>query len=154
MRYLFNAVDFKVAFNTIITNGVNQFMQLPDRKDSVSTDFQDTDGIDIDLDTPKFAARAFDFNCVTIGETIDQYKQNYFGLFALLKQQGTYTCYCDEVDMTLGLYYKKQINLSGLYRTPERYFAQTFTLQFGETNPFSNIPIVELVDDGYNVLVP
>lgn len=154
MNNLINAINLKTTFNTEVLNAVDQFMQLPDRKDSVKINVQDTNGIAIDLKTPKFEARPFAFKCVTIGATMDEYKSNYFGLFQLLKQQDTYQFYNDEVDMSIGIYFIKQTDLSGLYRTPERYYAQTFTLNFGETDAFSNLPIIELVDDGNNVLVP
>lgn len=153
MKYFFNAYDIKRYFNTEILNATSEYMQLPERKKSVTNNFEDENGQDIDLVAPKFDARVFNFNCVTKGETIPIFKEKYFALFNLLKIDGRYSVYNDFLDMTLFLFFVKQTNVSNMYKTAEG-FAMTHTLVFGETNPFDNIPMVTLVDDEFNVLIP
>lgn len=154
MKYYINGYDLQATFGVLITNGTNAFMQLPERKPSVQNDFQNQNGIDIDLFEPKFAARTFVFNCVITAPTIEAFKSQYFGLFQLLKQQDEYTVFNDWLNMMIYLYFEKQTNISNMYSTPGGGFGMMFSLQFGETDPFGNLPIVELVDDLYNILVP
>lgn len=154
MKYYINGYDLEAMFGVIITNGANAFLQLPDRKESVQNDFQNEDGIDIDLFAPKFKARTFAFNCVITAPTIEAFKTQYFGFFQLLKQQELYEVFNDWLNMMLFLYYQKQANISNMYNTSSGGFGMTFQLQFGETEPFNNMPFVELVDDLFNVLVP
>lgn len=153
MKYFLNGVDIEATYGCVITNGMDMFFQLPGRKDSVDNDFEDEDGEDIDLTAPKFKARPFGFNCTIDSTGPSDFKTKFFGMFAILKQQDTYTLYNDFFDMTLNLYYIDQTNPSGMYKT-EKGIAMSFTLNFGETDPFGNMPIVELIDDLGNVLVP
>lgn len=154
MENYLNGIGLQATFNTIVTNGVAVFYQMPSLKDSVTTNFQDTDGTDTDLDDKKFESRTFTLNCVLTAQTIDDFNTKFWGLFSILKINGVYTLYNDYYNVTLNVFYQKQISPSALYRTPTHGFAQQFQLQFGEGDPFSNIPVIELVDDLNRVLVP
>jgi hypothetical protein len=154
MKNYINGYDLKAKFNLEIEKVTKVIMQYPARKKSVDIDLQDTNGHNIDLIKPKFSDRNFAFPCIITADTINEFKENYFGLFQLIKQGGEYYFYNDHVDMMLYLYYQTQSNLSDMYRTASGGYGVTFTLNFGETDPFGNIPIVELVDGDYSVLVP
>lgn len=154
MKYYFNAIDIKAVFNTTISNGSEIYLQLPDKKDSVEVNLNDMNGRKRDLYAPKYAARDFNFNCVTEGDDMEDFQKNYFGIWQLVKKAERIPVFNDHYNLTLNLYYEKQTNLSPMYSTSNGGYAVSYTLQFSETNPIDNIPIVELVDDLYNVLVP
>lgn len=153
MKYYLNGSNL-ATYGLTITNGVNAFMQFPERKDSISNDFEDEDGIDIDLFAPKLKARNFLFDCTLVGNDITDFKTKYFALFQLLKQQNSYTLFNDFLNIIITVYYIKQESISGLYNVPGGKYGIRFQLQFGEADPTTNIPTVELVDDLYNILVP
>ncbi len=154
MNYYLNGSDVKTQYGMDISNGVNMLMQLPTRKQSISNDFEDQNGLDIDLAVPKFSARQFIFECLITAPTISALQQFYFGLFSALKAGETYSLYNDYLQMTVNIYYIKQTNLGNIYRTSKAGYGIKFQLNFGERDALSNIPIVVLVDDEYNVLVP
>lgn len=154
MKYLINGSDLKTIYGIDITNAISPFFAFPDRKASVQNDFPDENGLDIDLTVPTFSARTFTFNCVCSGSNMDDLKSKYFGLFTLLKIQGSYSVYSDWVNMSVYAYYQKQANLGIPYKNSEGGISIKFDLTFGETDPFINIPNVFLVDDQNRFLVP
>lgn len=154
MKYFFNAYDIKKDFGIDITNSVNPLLQMPDRKTSITNDMEDENGQDIDLMSPKFSSRSFPFNCTLTADTIEDFKNKYFGLFQLLKIAGVYSVYNDFLDMTVFLFFQKQTNISNMYRTSNSGYGITFVLNFGEGNPFDNIPLVALIDDVGSILIP
>lgn len=154
MENYLNGIGMQAEFNTIVTNGVAVFYQMPTLKDSVSTNFQDTDGTDTDLDSKTFESRTFTLNCVLTAASIAEFNAKFWGLFSVLKINGVYTLYNDFYNLTLFIFYQKQLSPSALYRTEGGGYAQQFQLQFSEGDPFLNIPVIELVDDLNRVLVP
>lgn len=153
MNYIVSGINLKEIFGVSIKNGVNAMLALPDRKQSLSHDFPEEDGIDIDLSNPTFSARDFTFNCILEGDTVEELTSRYLGLFTLLKQEGTYSIYNDFINITINVFYQKQGNLSDIQRTSAGY-AITFDLTFGEADPNTNLPTVYLVDDLNRFLVP
>lgn len=154
MVYILNGVDLEATFGVVIKNVVNALMALPDRKPSLSHDFPDENGLDVDLSNPTFVARDFTFNCVLTADTVENLKNQYFAFFTLLKQQGSYQLYNDFLDMTIDIYYQKQANLSGIQAITNNGYAVTFDLNFSETDSDLNIPIIYLVDEQNRFLVP
>lgn len=155
MRKFINGKDLELNYGLVISNGTNMLMQLPDRKDSqISNDFLDENGLNIVLFDARFAARTFTFDCTLTADNVEDFKIKYFGLFRLLIVNDTYTYFDEWLNMTVNIYYQKQLTPSQMYKTQSGGVGMTFQLQFGERNPFDNIPYVELADDGFNVLVP
>lgn len=154
MQYKINGSDLEVIYGIKITNAVVPFMAFPDRKASVQHDFPEVDGIDIDLAQPTFSARTFTFNCLQSADTMAELKNAYFALFNLLKIQGTYSIFCDFVNMSIFAFYQKQANLSAPFENSDGGISIRYDLTFGETNPFANIPNVFLIDDQNRFLVP
>lgn len=154
MKNIVNGITLEDTFNTVVPNSVKLFMALPDRKTSVSNDWEDENGLDIDLTNPTFEARTFQFQCVTRGATMEELKANYFALFTLLKISGQYTWYNDFVNMTIYVYFQKQTSMDNVYKDGNGGLAINHTLQFGETDPTLNLPNVYLVDDQNRFLVP
>jgi hypothetical protein len=154
MENYINGIGLRATFGTIVTNGVNVFYQMPELKPSVTTDFQDSNGVDTDLADKHFTSRTFVLNCTLEADNIADFNLKFWGLFGLLKINGVYSLYNDFYNMTLNVFYQKQISPSGLYQTSSGGIGQQFQLQFTEGDPFLNIPVVELVDDLNRVLVP
>lgn len=155
MRKFINGYDFKESFGIEITNGSNMVFQMPEIKPyQIQNDFDDEDGFDQITVDPKFAARTFTFDCTMAVATMSDFKIKYWKLFTVLKQGGGYTYYDEFTNSILYVNYQKQLNLSSVYRTNKDEIGMTFQLQFGEDNPFDNIPLIELVNESNAVLVP
>lgn len=153
MKTFFNGVDIKAQLNIDATNAGNMFQQMPELKDKVTVKYTSENGYRTDLVNPTYEARTFSLDFVIEAETVEDLIYNYWQLFYIFKVNERMPVYNDYVNMTIFVYYKKQNSLSPIYKTAFGV-AQTFQLQFNETDPFENIPIVTLVDDAFNVLVP
>lgn len=154
MQYLINGTDLKEIYGIDITNSIPPFFAFPDRKASVQNDFPDENGLQIDLDSPTFSARTFTFHCVQSAATINDLKNVYFALFTLLKIQGTYSIFCDFVNMSVYAFYQKQQGLTSPFKNSLNGWSIQYDLIFGETDPFANIPSVFLVDEQNRFLTP
>ena len=153
MKTYWNGVDIKERFNISITNAGNAFQQLPQLKEKVTTKYTSENGFRTDLNKPTYEARTFLFECFIEAETVKELIAKYWAFFSLINVGEKSSLYNDFVDETIYIFYQKQNNLSQIFKS-NHGFAQTWQLQCSETNPFDNIPIVLLVDDAYNVLVP
>lgn len=157
MQFILNGQDLETTYGVIITNGVNAMMALPDRKASVSHDFPEQDGLDIDLTQPRFSARAFVFNCVLHAISIQDLQNKYFALFTMLRGAGSYQLFNSFLNLTINIYYTKQSNIGNIYKSVKNGvegYAIKFDLNFNETNPDDNIPNIYLTNQDGQFLIP
>lgn len=135
-------------FGVKIEDGTGSFLAFPDRKPSLQNDWDDQNGIDIDLAAPRFSAREFRLKCVLVADTSVDFWDRYNGLFTELSGTGTHELQIEELDKTYHLYYKKQENLRKLTDLKTALTkGVAFDLVFGETDPNANIEHVYLADD-------
>lgn len=154
MQAQWNAHDMKETYGIVISNGTNTFLALPQRKASVSHDWPEEQGIEIDLDQPTFEPREFTLNCALIATSRDDFFAKYDGFFTEISTMGIHELYINDLDKTFLVYYKSQQNctkLSKIINTTK--VGIKFDLVLGETNPADNIPAVYLVDDEDNFLI-
>lgn len=143
-----NGKSLKGLFGTLISGGSGSLLIYPKRKDSLSTDWPEEEGIDIDLSDPTFEAREFTLNMTLLADSLADFKSKYNGLFTELSGQDTHELYIGDHDTTYIVYYKSQANFKKLVNSFNNgKVGVTFDLVFGETNPDDNIPAVYLVDD-------
>lgn len=145
-EYIINGKDFWTIYNVFVELGSEDFMSYPSRKDSLSVDFQDENGIDIDLAAPRFAAREFRLKCVLSASTRDEAKMKYGALFTELASAGTHNLYIADNDENYTVYYIRQENCSKISMLSSGYASLSFDLIFGETDPTVNVKPVYLVD--------
>lgn len=146
-RYILNTADLYTIFGVVVENGSSSFLAFPSRKDSVSHDFSDTNGIDIDLQDPRFKAREFVINCALHATSKEDFWTKYNGLFTELSDSGIHTLYVKDLDKEFKLFYKEQRNirkLTPISGRPEVWIR--FDLVFGEANWTENMDQVFLVD--------
>lgn len=149
-----NGHDLKGLYGLVISNGTVQFLQYPARKTSVSHDWPEETGIDIDLDNPQFSAREFTLTCALIADNPVDFMNQYNGLFTELSGLDTHAIYLEEIGQTYYVYYKSQANLTKLTKINNTTkVGVKFDLIFGETDPANNMVAVFLVDDNANFII-
>jgi len=145
--YILNGIDLWTAYGLLVEGGSGGFLALPARKESLSHDFTDRDGLDIDLWQPRFRAREFALRCALHAPDRDAFWTRYNALFTELAAPGAHTLEVADLGRAFRVYYKEQRNLRKL--TPlhggEGAWLR-FELVLAETNHLDNIERTYLVD--------
>lgn len=154
-----NNKDLESVFGVFVEQGgLNDFLSFPKRKASQEHSWPEVNGKDIDLTNPTFEARQFTLKCVLIayGATEqlrnDNFWQLYNGLFTELSGQGVHELYLNSIDKTYTVFYVDQQGATKVTYEDDRMIIK-FDLLFEETDPFSNIQKVYLVDQDGTFLV-
>lgn len=146
-RYTLNTADLYDIFGVVVESGSNTFLSFPGRKDSLTHDFTDRDGMDIDLQDPRFKAREFAISCALHATSNEDFWNKYNGLFTELAGSGTHVLYIADLDREFKLFYKEQRNIKKLTPISGRSNVWIkFDLVFGEANWTENLDQVYLVD--------
>ncbi len=159
MAYVLNGKDLTSVFGVTIVkdNGSREssdsFMAWPSRKDSLTVDRQDQNGLEIDLSDPKVASREFVLKCILIASDREDYFTKYDALRTELLGADTHQVYISDHDRTYNVYYKRQSDFRSLSNINNDGVWATFTVVLGETNPNENMEFVYLVDDQDRYLI-
>lgn len=153
MAYSLNGKNLYNVFGLMVNSGSDTFLRYPKRKDSLSNNWLDENGLDIDLEAPRFESREFTLKCTLEATGRADFWNKYNGLFTELGGTGTHTLYVPDLDKTYTLFYKEQNNLSKLTNLANNVVYVSFDLVFGETNPTENIEPVYLVDSDDRFLI-
>jgi len=154
-----NNKDLESVFGVFVEQGgLNDFLSFPKRKASQEHSWPEVNGKDIDLSHPTFEARQFALKCVlTASGATEQLKndnfwQLYNGLFTELSGQGVHELYLAAIDKTYTVFYVDQQSVTKVTYEEDRMIIK-FDLLFEETDPFTNIQKVYLVDQDGTFLV-
>ncbi|MGJ1420438.1 hypothetical protein ACR79T_12495 [Sphingobacterium spiritivorum] len=153
-QYKLNNNDLYTIFGVLVEGGSNSFLAYPSRKDSMTHDFTDKNGLDIDLQDPRFNSREFTLNCALTASSVEDFWTKYNALFTELSNSGTHKLSITDLGRDYRVYYKEQRNirkLTPLSGKPEVWIK--FDLVFGEANWTDNIEAVYLIDHDGNYLI-
>lgn len=81
--------DLWVAYNVFIESGSDDFLKYPAKKDSITHDWGDSNGIDVDLTRVFVGPRDINLRCAIIVDSTDEFWAKYNGFIADLTQPGT-----------------------------------------------------------------
>lgn len=158
-QYLFNNQGLWQTFGVIVNKDNNgrtssdSLLAWPDRKPSLENDRQDQNGIEIDLDDPKFSSREFILKCAIHATSRADFKTKYNGFRTALFSQDVHSLYSYDHDETYKVFYKKQSNFRSFDNINSDNVWCTFDVILGETNPSENMTDVYLVDDQDRFLI-
>ncbi|MDO3641979.1 hypothetical protein [Mucilaginibacter sp. L3T2-6] len=142
-----NGNEIFTTYGLTIMAGMETFLAYPKRKDSVSHDWPEEEGIDIDLSEPHFEAREFTLKVLLMGADRADFKTKYYGLFAELSSANNMELYFTDIDQTFTVYFKTQQNVSKVKRRLDtQNVGVTFDLVFGESDPNDNIDVFIVTD--------
>lgn len=158
-QYTINGKGLKAVFGITVykENGAREssdsFMAWPKRKDSLTVDRQDQDGIQIDLTDPKVASREFVIKCALNAADRTDYFNKYNGFRTEVLGAETHEVYVADQDQLYYVFYKEQQNFKTLSNIDNDGVWATFDVVFGETNPNENMQFIYLVDDQDRYLI-
>lgn len=158
-QYKLNGLGLTETYGVTVYKEGNQressdsFMAWPKRKESLTVDRQDQDGVQIDLSDPKLASRDFVLKCAIHAEDRDDYFSKYNAFRTELLGADTHEIYVADHDKTYIVYYKEQRSFRSLTNVNADNVWATFEVVLGEVNPTENMEYVFLVDDQDRYLI-
>lgn len=144
----------ETLYGITVNDGSSGFLAFPKRKKSLENNWQDENGIEIDLLAPRFEARTFPVKCTLQATDQADFWNKYNGLFTELSGSGVHTLYLPDHDKTYNVFYVDQQNVHKITPLSSAYTVGVqFELIFGEVDPTTNIEAVYLVDSGDRFLI-
>lgn len=153
-EYSINGNDIHTAYGLTVTEGVGTLLDMPDRKPSYQHDWEDENGIEVDLSTPLFQARQITLNVVLSANGYADFWAKYKALFEVLSSPGLLELYCADLGSTFNLYYTSSTNFNRHTRLRNsNKVIMSFTLVFIEPNPIAGGHDVNVwSQDGTNII--
>jgi hypothetical protein len=95
---------------------LDEWLAFPDRKEPFTHDWEDEDGIEVDLDNVYVKEKNASLNVLFVAGSPEQFRRNYDRAKAMLTAPGLRTVYLGELEMTFGAYYTRTSNVSTITR--------------------------------------
>jgi hypothetical protein len=151
--YQINGKDFWTVFSLIVEKGKDDFLKPSSRKESITRDWSDSNGLDMDLSNKVFNARDISLRCAILADSEDDFwqKLNAFKAEFMLpgftrlqvRELGFRSYYC---------VYKDHTSFDSFTRikideTNELKVACKFTINFTELEPTLENHDIFIVDE-------
>lgn len=105
--YLIDGIDLWTFFGiTIEKGGLDDFLKIPKRKESTTHNWQDENGLDVDLSRTFLEAKDIVLKCFIIADNEVQFWDNYNRFLALLIKPGTRRFTVNVFGLDYYVYYK------------------------------------------------
>lgn len=152
-----DGIDLWTAFGVFIEKGSADFLKYAPKKESITHDWMDSDGLDVDLSRYFLQERTVALNCAIVTDTETDFWAKHNSFIATLLQPGTRRLELKaHVDKAYDIYYKECNNYSQvlpLKGTNDNRIAGRFTLVIVEPNPKIDASLIFIVDDDGRYLV-
>lgn len=107
-QYFIDGMDFWTIFSILVESGSDDFLKYPSKKDSITRNWSDADGIDIDLSAIFFNPRNIALRCAILADDEADFWTKYEAFIVQWKKPGihrievaefglrSFYCYYDE----------------------------------------------------------
>lgn len=106
-QYFIDGKDLFLVFGIVIEKGIDDLLKMPTRKDSISHDWLDENGVDVDLSRVYFEPRDISLQCHIIAENAADFKTKYQSFQATLAQPELRRLEVSSLGSSYYLYYKE-----------------------------------------------
>lgn len=153
--YSIDGKDLWTVYNMFVESGSDGFLKYPGKKDSITHDWMDSDGIDVDLSRIFFNARDIVLNVALIADDADRFWEVYQSFIAHMKQPGLRRIEITEFGgRSFYCYYKETNNFSRFTRLQgNTKIGCKFSIVFTETKPSVDSSNVFIIDDQGRYLI-
>jgi hypothetical protein len=156
-RYKIDGKDLWTVYNMIVESGSDSFLKYPSKKESITHDWLDSNGLDVDLSRIFFNARDLVLNAAIIADSTEQFWLVYESFIAHMAQPELRRIEVGEFgDRSFYAYYKECNNFQRFTRVKVadgEKVACKFTIVFTETNPSLNSQNTYIVDDAGRFII-
>jgi hypothetical protein len=149
--WFIDGIDLCTGFKTIISKSSTDLLRFPPKKESQEYNWLDEHGIDVDLTTPKFAARTVNLICYTLCDTTEEFFENRDALIAQLMLPGAHSLkITSHNDKVYSVEYR-EVNsyelLTPLTIDGDTYNVHKFTLVLRELEPSIETTTSRIIDE-------
>ncbi|MEX6691267.1 hypothetical protein QTN47_27405 [Danxiaibacter flavus] len=152
-----DGIDIQTVFGISIESGTDDFLKYPAKKDSITHDWQDANGLDVDLTKMFFNARNISLRCNVIVDNEEQFWQNYQSFLAQLAKPGYRRIQVSQFgEKSFYCYYKECTSFTRFTRIKDNGLSRIgckFTLNLVEGEPNIDYNNVFIVDEQGRFLV-
>lgn len=157
-KWYLDGIDLWLNFGLIIEKGSADLLALPPKKESITHDWKDANGIDVDLTNFFFAEREIPLQCGILAASEEQYWQKKEAFFSQITQPGLHRLEIKaHGERSYYIFYKETNNYSQvttLRNLPDdRKIAHKFTVVVVEPEPQLFNDSVFIIDEDGRYLV-
>jgi hypothetical protein len=105
--YELDGLDLWDNYGVFIEKGTDDFLILPERKESIQYDWPDLSGLSIDTATPAFKERQVELSCAIVANDESDFWTKYDAFRDALMAPGTRSLYVIELEKTFDVVYMK-----------------------------------------------
>ena len=107
-RYFLDGIDMYTAYGFIVTGGSDAMLQLAKRKDPLSHNWNDEDGIEYDLTSaPVYEDKKIPLKGYLVATSEADFWNKYNALKVALDFSGTKVLTCTEIGTSLNIFYRE-----------------------------------------------
>ena len=149
-RHFIDGVDLWTNYGMIVESGSDDFLKFPARKDSITHDWQDANGQDVDLSRVFFEDRDITLQMAIIVQDKATFWANWKAFMAMWAQPGTRRLTIAEFEQSFFVFYKSCSAFTRFTRILEvDKIACKFTIVVNEPAPtFDNTDVFIVDEDG------
>jgi hypothetical protein len=105
--YIMDGLDLWTAYGVFIEKGTDDFLILPERKESITYDWPDLNGLSIDTDTPVFREKEVELHCAIVASSEANFWTQYNAFKNALIAPGQRSLEVTELSQTFDVVYMK-----------------------------------------------
>lgn len=152
--YYIDGKDLGSTFGMFIESGTDDFLKMPKRKDSITHDWQDSNGIEIDTSRVFFEPRDIQLKLGIIATSRDDFWKQHNSFLAQIAQPGLRRLTITEHDRSYFVIYKECVSYERFTRLKDvNKIGCKFTITITELNPEVDYSQVFIVDEEGRFLV-
>jgi hypothetical protein len=106
-RWYINGKDMFTTFGIGISKGSDDFLRFPKKKDSITHDWMDRNGLDVDLSRIFFDAKEVTLDCWILADGEADFWLKYKGFLAEISQPGVQRLTVSELSQSFFVFYKE-----------------------------------------------
>jgi hypothetical protein len=146
--------DLWTVFGIVVQEGSNDFLKFPARKESITHDWRDSNGLDVDLSRIFFEQKPISLKCVMIAENEADFWAKHKGFLAEWAKPDTRAFHVGEFKQTFYVYYDNCTGFDRFTRIKNSTkVVCEFTLNLFEKEPTLSSDDVFIVDEDGRFLI-
>lgn len=145
-KYLIDSIDFWVAYNMFVSDGVDNFLRYAKRKDSITHDWMDSNGIDVDLSRVFFQSREIPLEICFIAKKED-FLPKYTLFIAQWAKPWTHRLEITSLGQSFFVYYKECTAFTKYTKIENDLVMCKFTITVVEPEPNIDTSHTYIIDD-------
>ncbi|MBC9913190.1 hypothetical protein [Chitinophaga varians] len=156
-QYFIDGMDLWVVFSIIVAAGSDDLLKLPARKDSISHDWLDENGTDVDLSRVFFESREINLECGMIANDEADFHNKFTAFKAVIAQPQLRRLESSELSSSFFVYYKdcsSFVRATRIKAGPNAgKVAAKFTLVLVEKSPTIDSSNVFMITDDNRLMI-